>query len=94
LTEGLSPEQVQQLRHILKDIVREGINEAMEDIGFRLDSDHKEETQETVRFMFGLRRMWNKAAGHIGSAVLTAITAIAFAVIGAGIWAWLGKGGQ
>ena len=41
--------------------------------------------------------MWSsllQAAGHIGSAVLTAITAIAFAVIGAGIWAWLGKGGQ
>lgn len=90
MTNGFSPEQLAQL----KQIVRDGVHEAMDDVGFKLDEQHKEETQETIRFLFHLRRMWNSAVTRIGSAIMTAFIAIVFGIIGLGFWAWIKNGGQ
>lgn len=89
MTETFSPEQMLQL----KDIVRSAVREEMADVGLRIDSpDHADDLREDMRFVRRIRQTWDAAAGKVGGAVLTAGIAIVFAIIGLGFWDWL-RGG-
>lgn len=88
MTEGFSPEQLQQLREVIREVIRE----ELADSGLRLDgTEHQDEAREDFRFLRRIRKMWDGAVGRVGTAVLGAVVTVAFAIIGAGLWAWLGS---
>jgi len=82
---SFSSEQVEQLRTVLR--------EELGDAGLRLDGpDHVDASREDFRFLRRLRLNWDGASRRVGGIVLVAVLGIAMAIIGAGFWAWLGKG--
>ena len=78
----------------LKLAIRAGIEEAFDDIGLRVDPDHKEDTREVVSFLRKLKRVWDGAVSKIGNAVLIALVGVVFLIFGMGFWQWINKGGQ
>ncbi len=90
MSDAFSPAQLEQL----KAIVREGVHEALEDIGLPVDGDKRADTREAVGFLFKMKRIWDATVTRIGNSVLTALIAIVFAIVGLGFWQWIGRGGQ
>ncbi len=89
MTETFSPEQMLQL----KEIVRSAVREEMADVGLRIDNqDHQDDLREDMRFVRRLRQMWDSAAGKLGGAILSAGIIILLAIFGLGFWDWL-RGG-
>lgn len=86
MTDGFSQAQLEQLRSVFR--------EELADAGLRIDGpEHVDDAREDFRFLRRLRQNWDGASKRVGNAVLGAIVAIALAIIGAGFWTWLGKGG-
>lgn len=74
--------------------IRAGIEKAFDDIGLRVDPEHKEDTREVVSFLRKLKRVWDGSVNRVGSAVLLAIVGVVFTIIGMGFWDWIHRGGQ
>ena len=92
MTDDTSFSDVQMTQ--LKLAIRAGIEEAFDDIGLRVDPDHKEDTREVVSFLRKLKRVWDGSVNRVGSAVLLALVGVVFAIIGLGFWEWIHRGGQ
>lgn len=58
----------------LKDLIKEAVAEAFDDIGVRTDkAEHVDEAREDFRFIRRLRRAYEGAAAKIGGTILVAI---------------------
>ncbi len=80
-----SSQQLDQLRAVLR--------EELADAGLRIDGpEHVDDAREDFRFLRRLRTNYDGATKKVGTAVLGAVITLAIAIIGAGFWAWLGKG--
>lgn len=90
MSDAFSQEQILQLKAIVRDAVRE----EMGDVGLRIDNeDHQDDVREDLRFVRRLRKTWDSAAGKVGTAVLTAVIGIVFAIMSLGFWQWIKSGG-
>lgn len=77
------------------DQLREAVSEVFAGVGLRVDDpDHIDDAREDMRFLRRFRRSWDGAAKKVGGTVLVAIVGVALAIIGAGFWAWIKRGGQ
>lgn len=77
------------------DQIRAAMREELSDAGLRLDGpDHQDEAREDFRFLRRLRLTWDGTAKRVGTAVLTALIAIAFIIFGSGFWQWISSGGK
>lgn len=83
--ESFSDKQLEQLKA--------AVSEAFAGVGLRVDDpDHIDDAREDFRFLRRFRQSWDGAAKKVGGTVLVAIVGVALAIIGAGWWAWIGKG--
>lgn len=89
--DGFTPAQLQQIT----TAVRTAVREELADAGLRLDdAEHQDEAREDFRFLRRLRNNFDGAAQQIGRAVLGAIITIILAIIAAGWWTWISRGGH
>lgn len=82
-------------REQLKAIVKEGVEEAFEDLGLRMDGPEQiTEAREDFRFLRRMRKLWDSAVTRVGTIVLTAVVGLALSIVGMGFWQWISRGGH
>jgi len=83
---GFTPQQVAQLRGIVRDAIREELSDA----GLRLDgSDHQDAAREDFRFVRNFRLSYEGAVNKIGNSVLIAVLVILGTIMSLGFWQWI-----
>ena len=71
MNDAFSPEQLAQMREVVKGAVRDEFADA----GLRLDdASHQDEAKEDFRFVRRLRHSVDGAAGKVGMTIILAIT--------------------
>lgn len=89
--DAFTPAQLQQIT----TAVRAAVREELADAGLRIDdSEDQDNAREDFRFLRRLRNNFDGAAQQIGRAILGAVITIVLAIIAAGWWTWIGRGGQ
>ena len=84
---GFSPEQLQQLKSIVQEAVREELNDA----GLRIDgAEHQDEAREDFRFLRRIRRRVDSASSAVGMAVILAVASGFIWLITQGVNVWKG----
>lgn len=82
--------QLQQLRMVTKEAVRE----EMADAGLRLEgADHQDEARADFRFVRWLRKGMTGVATAIGMAIILAVVSAMVFLVGQGLNFWRGGGG-
>lgn len=82
---GFTPEQLRQL----KSIVRQAVRDEFSDAGLRLDDgDHQDEARKDFMFVRSLRLAANGAASKVGWAVIAALLGALFWIVQLGVATW------
>jgi hypothetical protein len=88
--DGFTQAQLEQIT----TAVRAAVREEFADAGLRVDdAEDQDAAREDFRFVRRLRTNFDGAAQQIGRAILGAAITIVLAIIAAGWWTWIGRGG-